>query len=118
MGGGIGDIGAAAENRDRQARVDRPTMGAGIDAKGEAADDHKSGRGQFLAELTRHLAPVAACPPGPDNRYRLVGRKPRQQSCVAATAAPIASSAATTRTARPWRTAQAAIALNPSRAGR
>ena len=60
MTGRVGDVGAAAEDGDRAAAVDRAAMGAGIDPEGEAADDDEARGGQLATE---HLV-LSEFPPG------------------------------------------------------
>ena len=53
MGGGIGDVGPAAEDGDGEASpLERSTVRAGVDPEGEAADDDLTRAGE-LAESSR-----------------------------------------------------------------
>ena len=50
--------------------LQRPAVGAGVDAEGEAADDDEPGRRQVAAELAGDVAAVGAGAAGPDHRHR------------------------------------------------
>jgi hypothetical protein len=57
MRGRIGDVGATAEHGDRQPRVERAAVGAGVDAEGEAAYHDDPGRRQLAAQVAATSRP-------------------------------------------------------------
>ena len=80
----VGDVGAAAEDGDRPARVDGAAVGAGVDAEGEAADHDQPRRRQLAAEVAGDLAPVGGGPARADDRHRAERLEAVEQARVAA----------------------------------
>ena len=80
MAGGVGDVGAAAEDGDRAAGVDGAAVGAGVDAEGEPADHDHPGTRQLPPQLAGDLAAVGGGAAGADDRHRPERLEPVQHA--------------------------------------